>query len=62
MPCAEGGRQILPKLASSYVHGTSNEPLLGQTIGVTLDRTAARFPDNEALVVCHQGYAGPTPS
>ncbi len=39
----------------SYVSGASANPLLGVTIGAQLDRTAARFPDNEALVVRHQG-------
>ena len=38
----------------SYVSGASAHPLLGLTIGAQLDRTAARFPDNEALVVAHQ--------
>ena len=38
----------------SYVSGASANPLLGVTIGAQLDRTAARFPDNEALVVRHQ--------
>ncbi len=40
--------------AMSYVSGASANPLLGVTIGAQLDRTAARFPDNEALVVRHQ--------
>jgi fatty-acyl-CoA synthase len=39
----------------SYVHGASSTPLLGDTIGAAFDRTAARFPDREALVVRHQG-------
>jgi fatty-acyl-CoA synthase len=30
-------------------------PLLGDTIGGNLDRTAARFPERPALVSCHQG-------
>ncbi len=38
----------------SYVSGASGEPLLGLTIGAQLDQTAARFPDNEALVVPQQ--------
>ena len=38
----------------SYVSGASEQPLLGLTIGAQLDRTAARFPDNEALVVPYQ--------
>ena len=38
----------------SYVSGASERALLGLTIGAQLDRTAAQFPDNEALVVRHQ--------
>jgi fatty-acyl-CoA synthase len=34
----------------SYASGTSAEPLLGETIGANLLRTAARWPDREALV------------
>ena len=41
----------------SYVSGASANPLLGVTIGAQLDRTAARFPDNEALVVPPPGGA-----
>ena len=41
--------------AISYVHGAMDLPLLGETIGQNLDRTAARFPDTEALVVRSQG-------
>ncbi|HEY1277317.1 MAG TPA: AMP-binding protein [Thermoleophilaceae bacterium] len=39
----------------AYAHGASPVPLLGDTIGDNLDRTAARFPDRPALVACHQG-------
>ena len=39
----------------SYLHGASPIPLLGETIGENLDRTAARVPDNDALVSVHQG-------
>ncbi len=38
----------------SYVHGVSPTPLLGLTVGGLFDRTAARAPDNLALVVRHQ--------
>jgi len=41
--------------APSYVHGASGVPLLGETIGQNLDRTAATFPDRDALVSVHQG-------
>ena len=30
--------------APSYSHGTSDTPLLGDTIGANFERTAARFP------------------
>ena len=39
----------------SYASGTSTLPLIGQTIGENLERAAATWPDNEALVVVHQG-------
>src|SRR6266498_1770642 len=42
--------------APSYVHGTSDVPLLGETIGENLRRTVERFPDREALVVPYQNY------
>src|SRR5690348_322404 len=38
----------------SYVHGASDTPLIGETIGVHFDRIAARFPDRDALIVRHQ--------
>src|SRR5215831_5146462 len=41
--------------AVSYVHGACDVPLLGETIGQNLDRTAARFPDRDALISVHQG-------
>jgi fatty-acyl-CoA synthase len=42
--------------APSYVHRPSETPLLGDTIGENLRRTAERVPDHEALVVPWQGY------
>ena len=39
----------------SYAHGASEKPLLGETIGDNLARTAAEYPDAEALVSCEQG-------
>ncbi len=39
----------------SYTSGTSEKPLLGLTIGDMFDAVAAQFPENEALVVRHQG-------
>jgi fatty-acyl-CoA synthase len=44
----------LPALPS-YSSGTSTVPLLGDTIGADLDRTAARVGDHEALVECATG-------
>ncbi len=38
----------------SYVHGASDTPLIGETIGVHFDRIATRFPDGDALIVRHQ--------
>jgi fatty-acyl-CoA synthase len=39
----------------SYVHGASDMPLLGATIGDLFDRVTEQLPDHEALVSCHQG-------
>ncbi|MCD8512613.1 MAG: AMP-binding protein [Nitrincola sp.] len=39
----------------SYTSGTSSKPLLGMTIGDMFDATANRYPDNDALIVLHQG-------
>ncbi|RBY75247.1 AMP-binding protein [Geodermatophilus sp. TF02-6] len=39
----------------SYSSGTSTVPLLGDTIGADLDRTAARVGEHEALVECATG-------
>jgi fatty-acyl-CoA synthase len=38
----------------SYAHGTSTTPLLGDTIGANLARTAATHAGRDALVVRHQ--------
>jgi fatty-acyl-CoA synthase len=38
------------KATLSYSHGTSVQPLLGETIGANLKRIAGTFPDQEALV------------
>ncbi|NUT56102.1 MAG: AMP-binding protein, partial [Thermoleophilia bacterium] len=43
------------RVRPSYVHGASETPLLGQTIGENLDRAVERWGDREALVSCHQG-------
>src|SRR6266545_4418416 len=48
------GRSTMALL--SYVHGSCNIPLLGETIGENLRRTVERHGQREALVVRHQGY------
>jgi fatty-acyl-CoA synthase len=40
--------------AAAYAHGAGATPLLGEPIGANLERTAARVPESEALVSCHQ--------
>ncbi|MDR6923404.1 AMP-binding protein [Chryseobacterium sp. 2987] len=40
----------------SYVYGTSETPLLGQTIGGNLKNTVEKYPRQEALVCVHQNY------
>ena len=37
-------------VSASYASGAWDTPLLGDTIGANLDRTAARFPDRDAVV------------
>lgn len=39
----------------SYVHGVSDTPLLGDTIGSCLDRTVEQFGTEDALIVPYQG-------
>src|SRR3954467_9925093 len=51
---ADGVRSAFSQ-SLSYSHGTSLTPLLGETVGESLERTAARFPDVEALVECASG-------
>lgn len=41
-------------LRSSYVHGASETPLIGETIGQHVDRIVARYPEHPAVVVRHQ--------
>src|SRR5215468_5088944 len=38
----------------SYVHGASEIPFIGDTIGVYFDRIAERFAERDALIVKHQ--------
>src|SRR5215475_10156778 len=42
----------MPRL--SYVHGASEIPFIGDTIGVHFDRIAERFGERDALIVRHQ--------
>ena len=44
-----------PRVISSYVHGCSTTPLLGETIGMCLDRICEHFADSDALISRHQG-------
>ncbi|NMH98047.1 AMP-binding protein [Pseudonocardia acidicola] len=44
------GRDSTAPAVPSYASGTSDVPLLGDTIGDNVDRTAAAMPDAEALV------------
>jgi fatty-acyl-CoA synthase len=41
-------------MTRSYAQGAVDTPLLGETIGESLERTVARFGEREALVVRHQ--------
>ncbi len=53
---------VTTALRPSYSDGTSDIPLLGETIGANLAATVARLPEHEALVDCASGrrwtYAG----
>ncbi len=40
----------MTQVAPSYARGSTEPPLLDETIGQNLDRTATRFPDREALI------------
>ena len=42
-------------MTPSYVSGCSDLPLLWRSIGDALRATAARLPEREALIACHQG-------
>ena len=45
----------MTQLTTSCDRGAHDVPLIEQTIGDFFDAMADRFPDNEALVSCHQG-------
>ncbi|MCP4317265.1 MAG: AMP-binding protein [Hyphomicrobiales bacterium] len=44
----------MEKIKNSYVHGVSEMPLRGQTIGTCFDETATSYGANDALIVAHQ--------
>ncbi|MBT8091471.1 MAG: AMP-binding protein [Gammaproteobacteria bacterium] len=44
----------MPGLTKSYTCGASNKPIIYETIGENFEGVVERFPDAEALVVCHQ--------
>jgi fatty-acyl-CoA synthase len=46
--------EAMDLLTQSYVHGAAGAPLIGDTIGVHFDKASARWPERDALVVCHQ--------
>jgi len=39
-------------LTTSYCHGTSNKPLIHETIGSSFLKTVEKYPDKEAVVFC----------
>ena len=45
---------VMTALTQSYVHGASEKPLLGDTIGQFFDAACARWAERPALVVRHQ--------
>src|SRR5580704_179975 len=48
----DGEEPVMP--LPSYVHGASNIPLIGETIGVHFDRAIERYGERDALIVRHQ--------
>ncbi|HYA07849.1 MAG TPA: AMP-binding protein, partial [Xanthobacteraceae bacterium] len=41
-------------LTHSYVHGASNQPLLGETVGQFFDEACSKWASRPALIVRHQ--------
>ena len=41
--------------APSYMHGASDQPMIGDTIGANFDRNAARYANRPGLIVHQQG-------
>ncbi len=44
----------MPGLTKSYTCGASSKPIIYETLGENFEGIVERFPDEEALVVCHQ--------
>jgi fatty-acyl-CoA synthase len=44
----------MSKIKDSYSRGPTDTPLIEKTLGAFFDEIAARFPEHEALVSCHQ--------
>ncbi len=44
----------MARLTQSYVHGVSDIPLIGQTVGAFFDAAARRWAKSDALIVRHQ--------
>lgn len=44
----------MTRLQQSYMCGDATQALIYDTIGNVFDKTAEQFPDQEALIVCHQ--------
>ena len=45
---------MVQKNKKSYAVGVADKPLIGSTIGDFFDHITATYPDNEAVVSCHQ--------
>jgi fatty-acyl-CoA synthase len=50
----KAGSNSMAGLTQSYVHGASDAPLIGDTIGVHFDKIAERWRERPALIVRHQ--------
>ena len=46
--------RVAARLTQSYVHGTSDVALIGESLGTHFEKAVARWPDRAALVVRHQ--------
>lgn len=44
----------MAKYTTSYAHGTSDNPLIGDTIGVHFDKVVSRWGNQDAVIVRHQ--------